>query len=192
MHRGRLVARAWALALAATTLGSVSHALGGGNMPHPLLFALATALSALLTLGISLLNLRATSLAAGVTAGQGLLHLLYTQSDIALTTTLHSHHHTDIQVLAAAPHHHHSPLMGLTHALAAAATFALLRHGENLLTLILDLVGAGLTRLTRLPRAIAPEGPARIRATYRPILPALRTALGECRITRGPPALLAP
>lgn len=190
MHRGRLAARAWALALTATTLGSVSHALGGGNLPHPLLFALATALAALLTLGISLLNLRATSLAAGVTAGQGLLHLLYTQGDIALTTIVHSHHHTDIQVLAVAPHHH-SPLMGLTHALAAAATFALLRHGENLLTLILDLVGAGITRLTRLPRAITPVSPARIRATYRPTLPTLRTALGECRITRGPPALLA-
>lgn len=195
MHRVHLLVRSWLLATAATSLGSVAHVLGGGNLPHPLLLALATSLAALLTLGLSIFKLRATSLAASVATGQGLLHLLYTHQDLTLALHPAHHHlggaHSQPVLLLAAPQHH-SPLMLAGHTLAALATYGLLRRGENLLYFLLDLLGASLHRLTRSSQAPNYRAPQPPRGNYLPLPTPLSLLHGASRITRGPPALLAP
>lgn len=171
MRRGYQLARAWLIAITATAGGALSHLLAGGQLPHPLLLALACSLTALLTLGLSCLKLPRISLALGVGLGQGLLHLLYSQGQpLSLTLNHQQHHQSPSEALEAlraasltsatlgeqaasasglvAKSHllehglaHEGPAMWLGHSLVALLTFALLAYGEGLLLALRALLG---------------------------------------------------
>lgn len=190
MRRGHQVARSWLIASSATGLGATSHLLAGGHMPHPLVLALATSLSALLTLGITCLKLPRTSLALGVLAGQGILHALYSHGQpLAPASAGHSHHGSELLLGAThlEPLAHAGPAMWAGHTLAAAITFALLAYGEHLLLALRALLGyvrAYLEPVRVRPLLGAPTLPVVATVTHLVSLLA-RT----CRAPRGPPVL---
>lgn len=190
MRRGHQVARSWLIAGSATGLGAISHLLAGGHLPHPLVLALATSLAALLTLGVTRLKLPRTSLAFGVAAGQGTLHALYSHGHpLAPAPAGHAHHGAEL-LLSAVPTEpltHAGPAMWIGHALAAAATFALLAYGESLLLALRALLGYVRAKLE--PARVRPllEAPALPVTTFPTHLVSLLAR--TCRAPRGPPVL---
>lgn len=190
--RQRQLIRAWLVACAATGFGATSHMLAGGHLPHPLILALATSLTALLTLGATRVKLSQFSLATGVLAGQGLLHGLYSHSQSVILTTggqVHaSHTHGEqlqVSVVQAEPQ---SLAMWFGHLCAALATYAVLAYGEQMSSLLRALLKAAQRFFTRfhlrgfLPAKHYIPGFQRPRSITGAIL-------GTCRLTRGPPAL---
>lgn len=135
----------------ATILAAVSHTVGGGAPPHPLL---VVALSVFLTPVAALLVGRTLSLgklSATVLLSQGVFHVLFVALGATLTTTgaVSGHrHHTTLAPLTSTV----SPDAGMldAHVLAAAVTIILLWHGERVLRGIARWVRSTL-RL-RLPR----------------------------------------
>ncbi|MFC6352556.1 hypothetical protein ACFP6B_01420 [Rothia nasimurium] len=189
MRRGHQLARSWLIAGSATGLGAISHLLAGGHLPHPIVLALATSLAALLTLGATCLKLTHTSLALGVAAGQGTLHLLYSQGQPLAPMTGYAHHGPArlTAPVALDPLTQAGPAMWAGHALAAAASFALLAYGESLLKALTALLAYLRARLE----------PVRVRPILAiSSLPVVATAsspfsllIRTCTAPRGPPLL---
>ena len=141
----------------ATVLAAVSHTIGGGAAPHPLL---VLALSVFLTPFVALVvgrRLNLLGLSAAVGLSQTIFHLLF----IGLNAT------TSSSGASASAHHHVLALMPITtagadtgmlsaHVIAALLTTALLWRGERMLLAVADWVRAELRR--RMPQ-IDPDWP---------------------------------
>lgn len=148
----------------ATVLAGVSHTVGGGAPPHPLLVvALAVFLTPLCALLVGRV-LRAGLIAAAVVMAQGLFHVIFHALGATLTPAPSGtgHHHASLLRLAAGTG---SGVLGSesalpdaamlgSHLLAAVLTTALLWRGETLLRLIARWARAAL----RVP-AVAVRGP---------------------------------
>lgn len=194
-QRSRKVARAWIIATSATSLGAASHLLGGGHLPHPIVLALATALAALITLGVTQLKLPRTSLGAGVLVGQGILHLLYSYghpvSHFATHTGGHQHGETAAALTAVAlDGHSYGAGMWLAHSLAAGATYALLAYSEELLGVLKTLLGYA-RRFFETPKLPALTLAPTIREATGHLLVLKEILAGGTRTSRGPPPALA-
>ena len=179
--------RAAAATSAATILAAVSHTVGGGMPPHPLLVA---ALSILLVPLAALLigrRLSATRTALTVLVAQLVFHVLFQVLAGSLTDAApvgsHAHHVVTLgsTVSAVAPD---APML-VSHLLAALATTMLLWHGERMLRSI-----AGWARARLLP--VLPVLPVRPRLRLIPTGVSVTTSLtplGTTVTRRGPPSV---
>jgi hypothetical protein len=180
--------RAAAATSVATTLAAVSHTVGGGMPPHPLL---VVALSILLVpLASALIGRRpsAARTALTVLVSQAAFHVLFqvlagSLTDTGLPASGHAHHAVQLGpvVAAVAPD---APML-LSHALAALATTLLIWHGERMLRAI-----AGWARARLLPAV--PVLPVRTRARLAPTTLVLTTRLAPLAAVvsrRGPPSV---
>lgn len=186
----RLV-RAAAVSSVATLIAAVSHTLGGGAAPHPLLIvaviALLTPLSAVL-IGVRQSPAR---VAATVLFSQAAFHLLFqalgSPTGTGLASSSGHAHHVDLQVLGPlVPTAGVDVSMLLAHVVAAALTTLLVWRGESVVRTIAGWVRALLRRG-------APTAPADHRrpATLRSfVLPPFDAAVSPAVSRRGPPALL--
>lgn len=178
----RLV-RGAAASSVATIIAAVSHTIGGGAPPHPLL---VIALSVFLTPIAALLvgpTPRLGRLSTAVVVSQMVFHLLFvTLGAAASPPVATSHHHgipLDPVTSTIAPD---AGMLG-AHVMAAVFTIALLWRGEQLLRVVARWVRAALrTRITRL-HADWPV-PASFVSTARKIVSTIRN--GDIS-RRGPP-----
>lgn len=178
----------------ATITAAVSHTIGGGAPPHPLL---VLALSVFLTPVAALLvgrSLRIVGLSAAVLVSQGIFHTLFTALSATLTPglTAGGHHHTLILPAAALPAVNSAltavvpdaTMLG-AHLLAGILTIALLWRGEKLLRGISRWVRTALCM--RVPRLLTNFSlPASLADTAQRFACEIRT--GELFL-RGPPLL---
>jgi len=207
------IARAFIAALLSTLVAvSLHHAVGGAAT----IFAAAVCL--LLTFWVAVVLMRARlgvlGLSATVLAAQGLIHavlgvlsaagaaVIHTQATTALDrshfASRASDTHTMVHGVGAAHHMGSDPLapdtpgfsMLLAHALAALITVVLIRHGEQAVSALPDvLLGAAIALVVR----VAPCGVLRVRLPRRPAdasLPVL-APLTLPRTVRGPPGCAA-
>lgn len=207
------VAASWIVALVVTVIAASAHTLAGGAAPHALALVVGvgvsgllgmTALSALRTGRLSRLGL------AGVVAlDQAAFHLVYSllgQADGtaggpggdalaghpthgALDAAAVAIAPAGIPIEVAAPLAGATTLMGLHHAVAAVASYLLIRRGSAAMAAALDALGLALARL--LEPVVTPElvviGRAPLGGTERSVLPAVVVLGGAGR--RGPPAV---
>lgn len=180
--------RAASATAAATLIAGVSHTLGGGAAPHPLLMiaiaALLTPVSALL-IGVQPSRPR---VAATVVVAQGVFHTLFqllgAPTQVAVGGT-HPHHH-DLAALAPLPPAV-SPAawMIFAHAVAAFITVVLVWHAERMLRAIAGWVRALLRRALAAADAVHERPPA-LRSLIRTLTDAGPASAAS---GRGPPAL---
>lgn len=186
----RLV-RAATVSSVATLIAAVSHTLGGGAAPHPLLIlAVSTLLAPLCALLIGLRQSR-LQVATAVLLSQAAFHVLFqalgspTGSD-AVSTPGHSHH-LELSTLASqAPAAAVDPTMLFAHGIAAALTTLLIWHGEAIARLVATWFQALLLRAT----LWAPADHRRPLSLRSILLPTLDAAVSAAFSLRGPPALV--
>ncbi|MFJ3958874.1 hypothetical protein [Arthrobacter sp. NPDC090010] len=139
-REARLV-RGWIAAAAATSIAAASHVLAGGATPAAVILLLSLALSGLVCTLLAGRALSLWRLALGVVTSQGLFHWLFSMAPGGMHSTMpsgapHGAHaaHTLVPLPGGAGESlmmdHSSPAMWLGHAVAAAFTIAVLRHGE--------------------------------------------------------------
>ena len=184
----RLVRGAGASA-ASTIIAAVSHTLGGGAAPHPLLvLALLVFLTPLAAL---LIGPRASlrRLSSAVLVAQSIFHVLFvalnaTAAPSAIGT---GHHHTLVlpAITGASPDIAPDTGMLAAHMIAAVLTVAWLWRGENLIRAVFHWVRAVLHR--RAPRLLHARWPvpASVARTARVFVSAILA--GDLTL-RGPPA----
>lgn len=195
---GARAARGALAALLAVGAAALAHTAAGHHSPHWVVLLLSLAISLPLCVALSAVRLSRKRLAAAVLISQGVLHGLFALFPAAAGAgSLHevgSHH---------GPHHQHQLIIGaaseqgaavapdsamaLSHLLAAALTYTLLRRSE--------LVLSGLTALLRvrpvllLLRAVTASEPTR---------PSQRVPVGSRVVTdelwlgAGPPTVRGP
>lgn len=168
----------------ATIIAAVSHTIGGGAPPHPLLvIALSVFLTPLAALLVGRTS-RVGRLSAAVAVSQTIFHVLFVALGATASPTAATGHH---HVLALDPLSSTvAPDAGMlgAHVIAAAVTVAMLWRGERLLRLIRDWVRAALrARMPRLHTGWLP--PASIATSARRFVSSIRT--GDISL-RGPPA----
>lgn len=186
----RLV-RAAAVSATATVLAAVSHTVGGGSAPHPLLvLAVATVLTPLSAVLVGSAQSRGR-VAATVLVSQGVFHLLFhalgspTNADVA-GGAAHSHH-VDLTLLApVAPVAPVSALMLVAHLVAAMLTTVLIWHGEALVATIIGWVEA----LFRRAAAVAPIAHRRPSRPHPDPHLSFLAAVTAAVPRRGPPVLV--
>ena len=173
----------------ATIFAAVSHTVGGGTAPHPLLIlTVAVLLSPLAALLVGT-RIRLSGLTGAVLSTQFVFHALFELTGgIAPTGLVGGHQHGPI-VLELAPGTHpdllsSSPGMLLAHLLAALLTTLLLWRGELLIRAIARWVRT-LLRLPQTAPAHPVAAPANVTRTEAPLLDRL---LADCAWRRGPPA----
>lgn len=132
----RLV-RAAAVSSVATLIAAVSHTLGGGSAPHPLLIlAMSTLLTPLCALLVGVRPSR-PRVAATVLFAQAAFHLLFqvlgSPTGSAAVGAGHSHHVALDALGALPPVAAADTTMLFAHIVAAAITTLLIWHGEALL-----------------------------------------------------------
>lgn len=186
----RLV-RAAAVSSVATLLAALSHTLGGGSAPHPLLIvAVATLLTPLSALLVGVRQSRGR-VAAGVVVSQAAFHLLFqalgSPTGGGLTRSIGHIHQIDLSLLApassvAAP----STMMFLAHVVAAAITLLLVWHGETLARVVVRWFEAMLRQGAPIA-AVEHRRPIRLRSL---LLPSFDAAVSGSVSRRGPPALI--
>lgn len=139
----------------AVLIAAVSHTIGGGAAPHPLLVlslsVLLTPVAALIVGGAP----RAWRTAAAVAVAQLVFHVIFVALNATAGATVVGHQHTlSLDALPAS-----SPadagMLG-AHVAAAALTWALLQHGERMLRAVARWVRATLRTAPALPRLAAP------------------------------------
>lgn len=155
ISRVAALVRGWTIATCATMLGAASHALAGGELPHPLIWALCTSLSAMVSVFIAGRGLGRLPLAIAVIASQGIYHLIFSGHHGAhvspVTGAEHAHHSAVQQVNVAVVAHEPTTYgMWASHLVAAVVTFAVLSRGEQALVRLVRLVELCLERLWRL------------------------------------------
>lgn len=157
--RARRLARGWGASLIATGLGAASHAAVDGTWPPVILMLLSAALAAPVCMLLAGRVLSRVSIAAAVVASQGILHWLFAQSGHGITAVDHTHHVTGAAaesspqlVVAMAPElAHRGAGMFAAHVIAAAATYALLRHGEVAAVRLIDAVSLRVLAWVNVP-----------------------------------------
>lgn len=188
----RLV-RAAAASSVATVLAAVSHTIGGGAAPHPLLVLAMAVL--LIPVAAVLVGGRAsrTRIALAVLVGQAAFHIVFallgapTTGSVAGASVTGHQHHIDLTTLGpaaavAAP----DALMLVAHLVAAVLTTALLCHGESLIHTIARWIVARLRA-----RSASVRLPHRRRTPLSSLTPNLiNPALTVSVSRRGPPVLL--
>jgi hypothetical protein len=194
MRRSERLVRAAVVACLSTAVALAMHVAGGGAMPAapgvlvPLL--LAFAVSAQLA-GAAMSRWR---LATAVAAAQAMFHASFALGPGAhvIASGPHaSHSPTSLTVESVgdhAAHSHLTPSMVGAHAVAAVATYVLLRRADVLVALILRAAASLVSRLEatapRLtPHGVAPAFPSRT--------PAHTSIARSPRGLRGPPLRLA-
>lgn len=189
------IVRGSSASVTATLIAALSHTLGGGQLPHPLLIL---AVSVLLTPIASLLVGRATrlpSIVAAVGVTQAVFHLLFDLTGATVGSgphvSGHQHGALDLTALAQTPSaslahtSHGDAAMIFAHACAAAVTAVMLWRGELMLSMIAHWVRAVLRRPEPLPEPQLPAVRPLLCARLAPTI--ARVSLGDvCR--RGPPA----
>ncbi|MFK3679482.1 hypothetical protein ACI2IP_17305 [Microbacterium sp. NPDC090218] len=186
----RLV-RAAGVSSVATLLAALSHTLGGGAAPHPLLIlAVATLLTPLSALLVGVHRSRGR-VAAAVFLGQAAFHLLFqalgSPTGTASAGSIGHVHAIDLALLApassaAAP----GVSMLFAHVLAAVVTTFLIWHGEAVVRAVARWVDA----LFRSDRAIAPIAHRRPPRLHSRLLPSFDAAVTAAAPRRGPPVLV--
>ncbi|MGP9501175.1 hypothetical protein ACT3TS_03050 [Specibacter sp. AOP5-B1-6] len=194
--------RGWIGAIVSTTVAAASHVLAGGHSPVALILVLSLVLSGLVCTILAGRLLSLWRLMVGVLLSQALFHGLFNLGVPASTSPVASGHngHSVHQmaealqgVQAAAPvMDHSSPLMWLSHILAAVFTVAVLRHGETVFVGLLDALRLRVKPLLKLVRVPAAEAaPAPIPGAW-PVR--VLSSMGiPCSVMRyrGPPPLSA-
>lgn len=206
-HRNALPAerllKAWARALTATSLAAASHGLAAGHLPHPLIWALATSLSALVCLAFTDRKLPKLCLAGSVGCSQFILHILYShaggvstvgsvQAEKSLAGAAHSAHHAGRQELLLTTAEPASQQLGLNwmallHTLAALLTYLLIRYGQVCAHRTLETLSLGLAFFLKLPARLPslPAAPLRLAFFGPSFCP--KAFLKRPAISRGPP-----
>ncbi|QNA92407.1 MULTISPECIES: hypothetical protein [unclassified Microbacterium] len=187
----RLV-RAAVVSTVATLLAAVSHTLGGGAAPHPLLIlAVATLLTPLSAVLVGLRRSR-VRVAVAVVLSQTVFHVLFqglgSPTGASTRTTVGHTHVIDLTALgsteaASAP----GATMLLAHAVAAALTVLLVWRGETTVRAVARWVEAVFRRAVAAAPAEHPR-PPRLRSV---LLRPLDTAVSATVRRRGPPALVS-
>ncbi|WP_226532758.1 hypothetical protein [Microbacterium paraoxydans] len=185
----RLV-RAAAVSSIATLIAGVSHTLGGGTAPHPLLIlAVATLLTPLSALLVGARPSRGR-VAAAVLLAQAVFHVLFQAlgSPVAASSpgVLGHVHHIDLALLVSAPSASSSgaPMLA-AHVVAAVLTTLLIWHGET----VVRAVARWFEALLRHTVTAAPTDhrmPPGLRSLDHPVL---EVAFAAAVTRRGPPAL---
>lgn len=185
----RLV-RAAAVSSVATLIAAVSHTLGGGSAPAPLLIlAVTTLLTPLSALLVGARRSRGR-VALAVLIAQGAFHVVFqvlgSPSGSGAASALGHSHHVDLSLLgpasaATAP----GALMLLAHAVAAVLTTLLVWHGEGLLRAVARWVEALLLRAVAFASSDHPR-PRPLRSL--PLL-SIDAAVAAAVSRRGPPPL---
>lgn len=173
---------------ASTIIAAVSHTLGGGAAPHPLLvLALLVFLTPLAAL---LVGPRASlrRLSSAVLVAQSIFHALFVvlNATAAPSDLGTGHHHALVlpAITGAAPDVAPDAAMLVAHLVAAVLTVAWLRRGESLIRAVFHWVRAVLHR--RAPRLHARwPVPASVARTARVFVSAILA--GDLAL-RGPPA----
>ncbi|WP_337003559.1 MULTISPECIES: hypothetical protein [unclassified Microbacterium] len=184
----RLV-RAAAVSAVATLIAAVSHTIGGGAAPHPLLIlAVATLLTPLSALLVGARQSRGR-VAFAVLGSQALFHLLFQVlgSPTGAASNVGHAHHLDLAALdPVAPVASPGAIMLFAHVVAALLTTLLVWHGESLVRLVARWVETLLRRSV----PVAPvehRRPSPPRATA---LASLDAAVTAALSRRGPPLLV--
>ncbi|WP_101846266.1 hypothetical protein [Zhihengliuella sp. ISTPL4] len=180
--------RAAAVSAIATLLAAVSHTIGGGAAPHPLLIAAVAAL--FVPLSAALVGGRSSRarVAVAVFLAQAAFHLLFQllgapTADDATGLAAHAHH-LDLSALGPlSPAPGPGALMLSAHVIAAVLTTLLLWHGESVLRTIARWFRAALRRAVA-SAAMTPAPPRPLRSA---VLPPLDDAVTMEVSRRGPP-----
>ena len=184
----RLV-RAAAVSAVATLIAAISHTIGGGSAPHPLLIlAVATLLTPLSALLIGVRRSRGR-VAFAVLGSQAAFHLLFQAlgSPTGTTTGVGHAHHLDLAALGpAASVTAPGTMMLFAHGVAALLTTLLVWHGESIVRVVARWVGA----LLRQAGPIAPVDHRRPTPLRSASLPSLDAAVTASVSRRGPPVLV--
>lgn len=148
--RQRRLLRGAAASSIATIIAAVSHTIGGGAPPHPLL---VIALSVFLTPLAALLVGRTSGigrLGGTVVVSQTVFHVLFVALGATASPAVATGHHHVLILNPSSPSVAPDPGMLGAHIVAAVLTIAVLWRGEQLLGVIRRWVRAAL--LTRIPR----------------------------------------
>lgn len=194
--------RGWIGAIVSTTVAAASHIVAGGHAPVALIFIFSLVLSGLVCTILAGRLLSMWRLMVGVLLSQALFHGLFNLGAPVTTSPVASGHngHSAHQMAEAlqgvqdtAPvMDHSSPLMWLTHIIAAVFTVAVLRHGESVVVGLLDALRLKVKPLLKLVRVPATEAaPAPIPGAW-PVR--VLSSMGiPCSVMRyrGPPSLSA-
>lgn len=190
--RARRLARGWAAAFVTTTFAAGSHAVVDGSWPPALVIALSMCLAAPVCMLLAGAVLSRAAVTAAVAVSQGLFHGLFAHSGHGATVVDHTHHliaSADPQlVIAVSGTAHHGSGMLAAHALAAAATYVLLRHGEVAAMRSLGAVALRVLRLLVRPVPLPVPRLPRRTSWLSPRALADQLLLPRVHGHRGPPA----
>lgn len=202
--RGARLVRGGIAAVFATSAAALSHILGGGNAPHPLLALVSLTISALVCMTLAGRVLSLKNLMAAVVVSEGLFHLLFSISSgdhatmraSAIMSVQHSgmdrRDFPFVSAHMAVDHAGHSSGMWLSHGIAAVLTIVFLRYGEVNAVRLLDALHMRVTAIT-VPLVAPIPAPLRIDVSpglWLPVLASLKVPL-PVRHHRGPPPLAA-
>lgn len=200
--RGARVARGVVAAVAATATAAASHTLAGAEAPAPAILALATAFAAVVCVLLSGRTLSLARLAVSVLLSQLAYHSLFLVtgsggdvSVVGATAGGHFHGGGTVELVAgSAGHSAHTPLMLVSHLVAALVTVAALRHAERVfwtlgsavLRVVVRLVARASALLEPLAASVAVLG------AVEPSAPRALDAVLRTLRHRGPPARALP
>ncbi|SJN32029.1 hypothetical protein FM104_07705 [Microbacterium esteraromaticum] len=171
----------------ATLIAALSHTIGGGELPHPLLIVASSVFLTPLAAMLVGRRSRFASIAAAVAVIQWVFHTVFetTGSTASSGAGLAPHVHS-VGALTPMTHMSHADApMVAAHVIAAVVTTLLLWRGESMIHVIAQWVRVQLRAPQLLVVLQAPRPSA---VTHELHLPLKRLPLGDvCR--RGPPAL---
>lgn len=182
--------RAAAISAAATLISAVSHTLGGGAAPHPLLILAVATL--LIPLTAALIGARNSTprVVTAVLLAQGVFHLLFQSlgaptGGLDVAASGHAHHVFLPPLDSFTPGTSPDAPMLLAHLIAAAFTAVLVVRGEA----ILSRIAAWFQALLRRAVDSAPADHGRPGSLTSILLPAPDAAISAAVSLRGPPLL---
>lgn len=197
--RGLRLVRGWTGAVFATSVAALSHVLAGGDVPDLRLGLASLALSGLICVFLAGRVLSLWRLATGVGVSQGLFHWLFSLGDEAASPALspmgagHTGHGMPAltsggEAAMTAGMNDASPMMWLSHAVAAVVTVAVLRHGEVVAVRLIAALRLKVTAFLPLFVPLAVEPGAAILPSSWPVRP-LRNLGAPLLVMRhrGPP-----
>lgn len=188
-------------AVLAVGAAALAHAAAGHHYPHWVVLALSLAISLPVCVALAAVKLSRSRLVAAVLISQGVLHGLFALFPAAGSAG-------SLRELGGHPGHHHQhqliiganaeqsavvapdSMMALSHLLAAALTYTLLRRGELVLAALTTLLGVRpvLLLLTAVTPSMPTGQPQRAPVGRSLVTDALWLGAGP-RTLRGPPLL---